>query len=91
MPDEPNFRRTVFERMRAALGEPEVSMVRDGEVYRWTLRRRMDLNFYVTLDSPEHLNLAHIMLSDGSRYQSNRSSPWSSSRSKKRTNSFAGS
>lgn len=70
MPDEQHFRPTVFERMRAALGEPEVSKVRDGEVYRWTLRRRMDLNSYVTLDSPEHHNLAHIMLSDGSRYQS---------------------
>jgi hypothetical protein len=55
--------------MRAALGEPEVSRVTAGELYRWTLRRLYDLNLYVTLDSPEHRNLAHIMVSDGPGHQ----------------------
>ena len=65
----PTFRQRAFELMRAALGEPEISRVASGDMYRWTLTRAFDLNFYVTMDSPEREDLAHIMLSDGPKYQ----------------------
>lgn len=63
------FREDTLSKMRAAFGEPEVAPVRDGDLYRWTLTRPDDLNLYVTLDSPEHTDLAHIMVSDSTKYQ----------------------
>lgn len=63
------FREHALLKMKAAFGEPEVARVRDGDLYRWTLTRPNDLNLYVTLDSPEHTDLAHIMVSDSTEYQ----------------------
>ncbi|HYD01945.1 MAG TPA: hypothetical protein VEB22_12025 [Phycisphaerales bacterium] len=70
MADENTFRQQVFERLKLALGEPETSRVQAGELYRWTLPRPYDVNMYVTMDSPEFKDLAHIMVSDGPRFQS---------------------
>ena len=69
MPEPLTVRQQVFEKLRAALGEPEVSMVRSGSFYRWTLRRPYEMNLYVTMDSPEREDLGHIMLSDGPKHQ----------------------
>ncbi|HZW06686.1 MAG TPA: hypothetical protein VFF65_06155, partial [Phycisphaerales bacterium] len=44
-------------------------VVQAGELYRWTLPRHYDINMYVTMDSPEYKDLAHIMISDGPRFQ----------------------
>lgn len=64
-----SLRSQIYARMQAALGIPEISHVSAGDIYRWTLPRHYDLTLYVTMDSPEHPDLAHIMLSDGPRYQ----------------------
>ena len=64
------LREQVFDMMRTAFGEPEVAPVESGNLYRWTLRRQFDLNIYITMDSPEHSDLAHILVSDSTQYQS---------------------
>lgn len=63
------IRQQIYERVRQALGEPEISRVESGELYRWTLKRAYDVTMYITMDSPEHPNLAHIMISDSEKYQ----------------------
>jgi hypothetical protein len=65
------IRQQIFERMKAGLGVPEVAKVRAGELYRWSLVRPDDLTLYVTMDSPERDDFAHVMLSDGTKYQAN--------------------
>lgn len=48
------------------LGEAVHIEVKEGTIYRWTIRRRdnMDLAIYITLDSPELPDFAHLMISD---------------------------
>lgn len=65
------IRQQILKRMTEALGEAEISSVRSGDLYRWSLERHDDLTFYVTVDGPEHQDFAHILLSDGTRYQAN--------------------
>lgn len=65
-----SIRHQIFEMLKAALGEPEVSTVRSGKLYRWTLTRHNDVNMYITMDSPEREDLAHIMISDSEKRQS---------------------
>ena len=64
-----SFRDQILQRMLAAFDEPEVSTVESDHTYRWTLRRSHDLSMYVTMDGPEHASLAHIIVSDGVKYQ----------------------
>ncbi len=68
---EKTFREQVIERLIAALGKPEVARVEAGNLYRWTLNRGpATISMFVTIDSPEHPHIAHIIVSDGSAYQS---------------------
>jgi len=70
MADDKTFREKVIEKFLAALGEAEVSPVQGGNLYRWALQRGpYAITMHVTINSPEHTNLAHIMISDGSAYQ----------------------
>jgi len=55
--------------LEVSLGSPEVTALPCGEVYRWSLRRMYGLTLYVTLDAPEHADVAHVTLSDGPRFQ----------------------
>jgi hypothetical protein len=63
------FREQVVAKFHAALGEPEISCVRSGRLYRWSLARPNDLTMYVTINSPERADIAHVMISDGSAHQ----------------------
>jgi hypothetical protein len=49
-----------------ALGEPTRISVESGTIYRWVIPRKggHDVNVYITLDSPELPDYAHIMISD---------------------------
>jgi hypothetical protein len=60
----------VIEMFRAAFGEPEVTTVKSGDIFRWTLSRgRKAMPMFITVDSPEFPHLAHILISDGSAHQ----------------------
>lgn len=64
------FRDAVIERLQAEFGQPEVSPVRSGNLYRWTLHRGpYGVSMFITIDSPEFEDIAHIMISDGARHQ----------------------
>jgi hypothetical protein len=58
------FRERALERLVAKLGPPEVVPVTPGALYRWILRRPHGLDMYITLDSPEIPDLAHLIVSD---------------------------
>lgn len=58
------FREWAQRQLRGALGEPETLRSEAGEVYRWTLRRPRREPLYVTLNSPEMPELAHVIVSD---------------------------
>jgi hypothetical protein len=65
MPDNSiTFRDQALARLREALGEPEVLVATPGNMYRWILKRSDGLHVYVTLDSPEMLHFAHLIISD---------------------------
>ena len=65
-----SIRSLMYAKMRAAFGEPEVANVACGELYRWTLvRSPYGLNMYITWDSPERDDLAHITVSDDTNNQ----------------------
>jgi hypothetical protein len=65
-----HFRAETVKKLKAAFGQPEVSKVASGEIYRWTLKRGVnEISMFITLDSPEFTDMAHIMISDGSAYQ----------------------
>jgi hypothetical protein len=61
---DPKLRDKALEKLVAAFGEPERIPVRGGTIYRWTLERQYGLHMYVTLDSPERPDLAHLIVSD---------------------------
>lgn len=58
------FREWAARQLRSALGEPEVLATAAGDVYRWTLRRDGREPMYVTLNSPELPELAHVIYTD---------------------------
>lgn len=60
------FRDVALRLLTEAFGEPAVIKTAEGPVYRWKLERpgRPHMALYVTLDSPEMPDLAHIMISD---------------------------
>jgi hypothetical protein len=60
------FRMLALERITAAFGEPREIPVERGSLYRWVLERPHGLSIYLTLDSPEMPDLAHILVSDPS-------------------------
>ena len=64
MTDQQAFRQQALERLMGALGEPEVIKVSGGEMYRWVLKRPHNLHMYLTLDSPELPDIAHLIVSD---------------------------
>ena len=67
-----SLRDQVIEKFVATLGKPEITEVKLGQIYRWTLDRGgRYMNVYVTVDSPEFPHLAHIMVSDGASHQVN--------------------
>jgi hypothetical protein len=60
------FREMAAEFFIDALGEPHEIRVEAGVIYRWVIRRpgNLDVAIYVTLDSPELANYAHLLVSD---------------------------
>jgi hypothetical protein len=64
MTTQSTFRDQALERLKAFLGEPEAIRVTGGEMYRWVLRRPHNLDMYITLDSPEMPDIAHLIVSD---------------------------
>ena len=70
MRTDETLREVVIAKAKAALGEPEVAAVECGFIYRWRLERGpTDFSVFVTIDSPEHPDIAHVMVSDSPRYQ----------------------
>jgi hypothetical protein len=59
------FREEALELFQRAFGRPAVIPSPEGNLYRWKLERRAGphVAIYVTLDSPEQPDLAHIMIS----------------------------
>lgn len=63
-----SFREQAKELMAAAFGDPQVMKAESGNLYRWVMPRRDGLNVhvYVTMDSPEMPDIAHVMVSEPS-------------------------
>jgi hypothetical protein len=65
-----SFREQVVKKFFAAFGDAEVVTVESGNLYRWTLRRGpYSVSMFVTLDSPEREDIAHVMISDSAHQQ----------------------
>jgi hypothetical protein len=64
--EDPPFRERARMHLVEAFGEPEVLQTSNGPLYRWVLRRKhgVDAHVYVTLDSPEMPDIAHVLVSD---------------------------
>ena len=58
------FREQAFLSLKQFLGEPEILPATGGFLYRWLLERPNGLSMYVTLDSPELPEVAHLIISD---------------------------
>jgi hypothetical protein len=60
------FRERALAFFKEHLGEPTAIPAEPGFMYRWVLHRKLrpTLNVYITLDSPELLDLAHVMIGD---------------------------
>lgn len=60
------FRDKALAFFRAHLGEPYEWEEPPGFTYRWVVRRaeRPTMHIYVTLNSPEFANIAHILIAD---------------------------
>jgi hypothetical protein len=58
------FRDRALTVLKEVLGEPERLPATGGVLYRWILERSNGLSMYVTLDSPEMPELAHLIISD---------------------------
>lgn len=58
------FRERALDRLIAAFGDPERIPAEAGILYRWVLRRPHGLDLYITLDSPEMPEIAHLIVSD---------------------------
>lgn len=64
MPQDAIGRDDARDVLTAAFGDPLVLRVKEGEIYRWVLKRPHGVDVYVTLDAPEMPHLAHLMVSD---------------------------
>jgi hypothetical protein len=55
-----------MQHLAAAFGAPQRLETESGPLYRWVLRRARgaDAHVYITLDSPELPDLAHVLISD---------------------------
>ena len=61
-----SFRQKVIDKFIAALGEPETATVSSGTLYRWVLQRGpYAMSMFITIDSPEFPEMAHVLISDG--------------------------
>ncbi len=71
MPEPKTLREQVIEKFIAAFGEPEVASFTPGKIYRWFLRRDSPyaMAMYLTIDSPEFPDMAHVLISDGAAHQ----------------------
>lgn len=58
------FREWAVRQLRGVFGEPETLHTEAGELYRWTLRRDGREPLYVSLNSPEMPELAHVICAD---------------------------
>jgi hypothetical protein len=64
------YRDKVIAMLIDAFGEPEVSSVQSGNIYRWTLHRGpYGISMFITIDSPEYEDIAHVMISDAAHHQ----------------------
>ncbi|HYE03733.1 MAG TPA: hypothetical protein VD963_10930 [Phycisphaerales bacterium] len=60
------FRGWALRRLTEEFGEPKVLKVERDALYRWVLHRAHGLSVYLTLDSPELPDMAHLLISDPS-------------------------
>ena len=60
------LRDSVREAFEKRFGPPQILDVSSGKIFRWVLQRANSMHLYVTLDSPELPDVAHIMISDPS-------------------------
>jgi hypothetical protein len=58
------FREQVRDIFTQTLGNPAVIPVGNGDIWRWVLQRQYSMHVYVTIDSPEMPDLAHVIVSD---------------------------
>jgi hypothetical protein len=64
------FREQVIDLFYEAFGEAEVSIIKAGKLYRWSLPRGpYSIGMFITIDSPEYTDIAHIMISDADSHQ----------------------
>jgi hypothetical protein len=64
------FREQVIDLFYEAFGEAEVSVIKAGKLYRWSLPRGpYSIGMFITIDSPEYTDIAHIMISDADSHQ----------------------
>lgn len=61
-----SMRAKALVRLTGALGDYSETPIKGGSLYRWTISRPDGSKLYITLDSPELPNLAHIIISDPS-------------------------
>ena len=61
-----SFREKAISYFYKALGQPEEIPVSNGKLFRWRLPRvgENDVMIYITINSPELPNIAHIMVTD---------------------------
>jgi hypothetical protein len=70
MTQHKTFREQVIDKFIAAFGEPEVGEFTPGKIYRWCLLRGpYAMSMFITIDSPEFPEMAHVLISDGAAHQ----------------------
>jgi hypothetical protein len=70
MTEQKTFRQQVIDKFIAAFGEPEVAVFTPGKIYRWCLLRGPHaMSMFITIDSPEFPEMAHVLISDGAWHQ----------------------
>jgi hypothetical protein len=70
MTQHKTFREQVIDKFIAAFGEPEVAKFTPGKIYRWCLLRGpYAMSMFITIDSPEFPDMAHVLISDGALHQ----------------------
>lgn len=61
-----SFRDDAVSKFIEAFGEPETLDATGGMIYRWRLTRPHNLDLFITFDSPEMHEVAHVIVSDPS-------------------------
>lgn len=65
-----SFRDQVIKLFTEKLGEAEQLDSKAGPIFRWTLQRGpYDVAMFITIDSPEWPDMAHVMISDATNFQ----------------------